>query len=240
MNKENRASTQRGRRGRKSIAFGFTAATALVVGASMAFACVQTRGRITLTGSLGTKSWAIGNGIHPGPGNVEYCSQPRVGARVPQPTGFGPSQRPDVIVAVTPETSAKCGTLGPGSFSPGSPNTMSDGSYEVMYCDGTVFERNANGVVKDLSSNASGHGSCYFYDSPADRGVLIGFLSIGAGSGSGTYKIPGGAAQNGPDNWAGVAVRRCGTTPSIAGCASATPQTGGGPPHVNMAPISII
>ena len=218
-------------RARKPVAFGFTVITAVLVAASVAFACVQTRGRITVTGSLGTRSIAEGNGFHPGPGNVEYCRAPRAGARVPQPTGFSPAQRPDVVVALSPAQG--CNPLPPGSFVPGAPNVFADGNYDVMFCNGDVFQTNANGVVKDVSSNRAvenEHGGCFFSDAVTDRATLMGTLGVTNSSGSGTYDIPAGAAVNGPNNYAGISVRRTGPGP--------TP--GGGPPHVNMAPISII
>ncbi|MDQ4134065.1 MAG: hypothetical protein M3179_12890 [Actinomycetota bacterium] len=226
---------------RKPAVFGFSAVAAVLLISSVAFACVQTRGRIQVTGSLGTRSSAIGNGFHPGPGNVEYCHAPRAGARVPQPTGFSPNQRPTITVSVAPATD--CNPLPQGSFAPGQPNVLADGNYEVNFCDGTVFQTNANGKLKEISSNRSdenAHGSCFFSDSLTDRGLLIGQLAVTNSSGSGSYHIPFGAAVNGPTDYAGVAIRRCGTSPTVSGCASATPQTGGGPPHVNMAPISII
>ena len=136
-----------------------------------------------------------------------------------------------------------CNPLPVGSFAPGTPNTLSDGNYEVNFCDGVVFETNVNGKVKDISSNRgeeNTHGSCYFSDSLTDRGLLIGQMAVTSGSGSGNYLLPFGASVNGPTDYAGVAIRRCGTSPSVSGCASAGPQTGGGPPHINMAPISII
>jgi hypothetical protein len=226
---------------RKPLVFSFAAVATVLVVSSVAFACVQTRGRIQVTGALGTRSTAIGNGFHPGPGNVEYCHAPKPGARVPTSTGFSPTQRATINVAVQPATD--CNPLPVGSFSPGSPNVLSDGNYEVNFCDGTVFETNANGKVKDISSNRgeeNTHGSCFFSDSLTDRGLLIGQMAVAGGSGSGNYLLPAGTSVNGPTDYAGVAIRRCGTAPSVAGCASAGPQVGGGPPHINMAPISII
>jgi hypothetical protein len=213
------------------MAFGFTVVTAVLVAASVAFACVQTRGRMTVTGSLNTRSFAEGNGFHPGKGNVEYCRQPRPGAQVLAPTGFSPAQRPDVTVALSPAQG--CNPLPAGSFAPGQPNVFADGNYDVMFCDGDVFQTNQNGVVKDTSSNPTEeneHGGCFFTDAVTDRATLMGTMVVAGGSGSGTYDIPFGAAVNGPNNYAGVSVRRTGPTP----------QPGGGPPHVNMAPISII
>ena len=218
----------KGRRTGKPLAFGFTAVTALLVATSVAFACVQTRGRMQVVGSLGSTSTAIGNGFHPGPGNVEYCKAPKPGARVLQPTGFSTNQRPAVTVSVSAATA--CNPLSPGSFAPGQPNVLADGNYEVMFCDGSVFEHR-NGKVKNVSSNPPDHGgTCYFTDEVHAPATLMGTMTVSGGTGSGEYRIPAGASKNGPDDWAGVSVRRTGPAP----------QPGGGPPHVNMAPISII
>jgi len=202
-----------------------TGAVALSVAAT-AFACVQTIGQLTVTGpgTSGT-STAIGNGHHPGQKNVEYCVPPTPGAVAPVPTGFGPSQRPSITVALAP--SLMCNPFDAGAIQPNHANTPGDGVYEVNFCNGKIFRDSGNGLVS--TTDTSTHGSCFFSDGVGDAGVLMGTMTVTGGSGSAVLKIPGGASKNGPNAYAGVAVREGANT------------TGhGGPPYVNMAPIQLV
>lgn len=206
----------RERQHRKFAVGGFFAAAVVLATASLAFACVQTIGTLTVTGPNGGVSTAVGNGGHPPRGN--YCVAPTNGASAPRATSF--ADRPAITVAYGP--SDLCNpTPRPRA------NTPSDGTYDVMFCDGNVF-RLKNGVWGPVVF--PDRGSCFFTDAVSDRAVLMGTMAVAGGSGSGVYRIPFGAAKTGPTNAAGVSVRRTGPGGNPAG----------GPPDVNMAPISII
>lgn len=203
---------------------GFFAAAAILASASAAFGCVQVIGRLAVTGTNGGTSVAIGNGTHP-PFNM-YCVPPTNGATAPRATSF--SNRPLVTLNYGP--ASECNPIPPGETSvrPGRANTPSDGTYEVNFCDGKVFQSKAG--VWGFRVQPLDAGSCFFNDSPADRGVIMGSMTVAGGSGSASLRIPAFAAKNGPNNAAGIAVRRSGPGPNPAG----------GPPDVNLVPISII
>lgn len=213
------------RNNRRLVAVGFFATAVVVATASVAYACVQVIGRLQVTGTNGGTSVAIGNGTHP-PRNM-YCVPPTNGATAPRSTSF--ANKPAVTLAYGPaEECNPIPDLGDTSVRPGRANTPADGNYEVNFCDGRVFQLK-NGVwsfnVYPLDA-----GSCFFNDSPKDRGVIMGTMAVVGGSGSATLKIPAFATKNGPSNAAGIAVRRAGPGPNPAG----------GPPDVNLVPISII
>ncbi|MGH9177885.1 MAG: hypothetical protein ACRD0N_04950 [Acidimicrobiales bacterium] len=193
--------------------------------ASVASACVQMIGRLEVTGTNGGTSVAIGNGTHP-PFNM-YCVPPTNGATAPRTTNF--RDRPLVNIAYGP--ASECNPipdLGGTTVIPGRANTPGDGTYEVNYCDGKVFQqKNGEWGFRVYPLDA---GSCFFSDSPVDRGVLMGTMTVAGGSGSASLRIPAFAATNGPKNAAGIAVRRTGPGRNPAG----------GPPDVNLVPISII
>lgn len=204
---------------------GFFAAATILVSASAAFACVAVVGQITVKGSVGT-SRSIANGNHPG-GNV-FCTPPTVGATVPAPTGFSPGARPDVTVTLGSAANSPCPTrtVTIAGVPTTVPNAFGDATYEVMFCNGTVFKK--TGGVWDLTVNKPDRGSCFFTDGVGDRAVLMGTMTVVGGSGSGVFDIPGGeVTTNGPNNAAGISVRELG---------SGNP----GPGHVNIAAISII
>jgi hypothetical protein len=194
--------------------------------AATAFACVQTIGQLSVTGpgTSGT-STAIGNGHHPGPKNVEYCVPPTPGAVAPVPTGFGPNARANLTVSLAP--SSQCNPFDAGAIQPGHANTPADGVYEVNFCDGKIFRDSGNGLVS--TTDTSAHGNCFFSDGVGDAGVLMGALTVTGGSGSAVLKLPGGATKNGPNAYAGVAVREKANTTGHPG-----------PPYVNMAPIQLV
>lgn len=202
---------------------GLAAGGAILAGASAAFACVAVVGQITVDGTIG-RSVSIANGNHPG-GNV-FCVPPTTGATAPQPTGFAPNQRPLIKVSVGPvPSSSPCQTRTVGTSIV--PNAFGDSSYDVMYCDGAVFKK--TGGAWDLSFLKPDRGSCFFTDGVGDRAVLMGTMTVSGGTGSGEYRIPAGAAKNGPNNAAGIAVRETGPGNTHPGAA-----------HVNIAAISII
>ena len=207
---------------------GFFATAVLLATASVAYACVQTIGRLQVTvPNGGGTSVAIGNGNHPGLGD-NYCDpQPTNGARVLRATSF--ANRPSIIVSYGPAT--QCNPVGPGAVRPGRANTPTDGTYDVMFCDGQVF-RQKNGTWVDVS-DPHNKSSCFFTDAVGDRAVLMGSMTVEGGSGSGTFSIPFGATKSGPNNAAGISVRRNGPMPQ-------PPVGPGGPPDVNMAPITMI
>jgi hypothetical protein len=212
-------------RHRKPLLFGLsTAAIALGVAAT-AFACVQTVGQLNVRNndpSIGGTSTAIGNGHHPGPGNVEYCRAPQPGATAKEAPTFR-SPRQSVDVSLTP--SSECSPFDSGAIQPGHDNTPGDGSYEVMFCPGKVFKTSSGSLV---NVDSTAHGSCFFTDGVGDIAVQMGFMTVTGGSGSGTFKLPGGTTRNKPGQYSGVSVREAaGTTPHP------------GPPYVNMAPIQI-
>ncbi len=213
------------RRGKKLAIGGVLASGAVMAGASAAFACVAVVGQITVQGSVGT-SRSVANGNHPGT-NV-FCTPPTVGAAVPAPTGFSPSARPDVTVTLGSAASSACPTrtVNIGGVPTVVPNAFGDATYEVMFCNGTVFKK--TGGVWDLSVNKPDRGSCFFTDGVGDRAVLMGTMVVSAGTGSKVFDIPGGdVTKTGPNNAAGISVRELG---------SGNP----GAPHVNIAAISII
>ena len=210
---------------RKLAASGFLAGVALLATASMAYACVQTVGRLQVSvPNGGGTSVAIGNGNHPGLGD-NYCDpQPTNGARVLRATSF--ANRPSVTVSYGPAT--QCAAIPARGQLPPRANTPSDGTYDVMFCDGQVF-RQKNGTWVDIS-DPHAKSSCFFTDAVGDRAVLMGSMAVAGGSGSGSFQIPFGATKSGPNNAAGVSVRRTGPGPNPAV----------GPPDVNMAPITMI
>lgn len=212
------------RRNRRLAAAGFFATAVVLATASVAYACVQVIGRLEVSSGGGT-SVAIGNGTHP-PFNM-YCSPPTNGATAPRATSF--ADRPAVTLSYGP--ASQCNPipdLGESSVRPGRANTPSDGTYEVNFCDGMVFQQ--KGGEWDFKVRPLNAGSCFFNDAIGDRGVIMGSLTVAGGSGSGVFRIPFGAGKNGPSNAAGIAVRRSGPGPNPAG----------GPPDVNLVPISII
>ena len=210
---------------RKLAASGFLAGVALLATASMAYACVQTIGRLQVTvPNGGGSSVAIGNGNHPGLGN-NYCDpQPTNGARVLRATSF--ANRPSVTVSYGP--ASQCSPVGPSAVRPGRANTPTDGTYDVMFCDGQVFKQKGDFWVDISDPHAKS--SCYFTDAVGDRAVLMGSMAVAGGSGSGSFQIPFGATKSGPNNAAGISVARTGPGPNPAG----------GPPDVNLAPITMI
>lgn len=209
---------------RNLLAGGFFALTIVLATASVAYACVQVIGTLTVTGTNGGTSVAVGNGTHP-PFNM-YCVPPTNGATAPRSTSF--ANRPLVTISYGPASACNPIPEGETSVRPGRANTPSDGTYDVNYCDGKVFQqKNGEWGFRVYPLDA---GSCFFTDSPVDRGVLMGSLTVAGGSGSASLRVPAFAAKSGPNNAAAIAVRRacCGSNPA------------GGPPDVNLAPISII
>ena len=194
--------------------------------AATAYACVQTVGELTV-GNLDQTNYpgyskAIGNGHHPGPGNVEYCVPPTPGAKAKESQGFR-APRPQVTVSLAP--SNQCNPFDAGAIQPGHANTPGDGSYEVMFCPGKVFKTSSGELV---NTDGGAHGSCFFTDGVGDQAVQMGFMTVTGGSGRGTFRLPGNTSHNNPGQYSGVSVREAaGTTPHA------------GPPYVNMAPIQI-
>lgn len=213
-------------RSKKFAAGGFLAGGVILAGASAAFACVAVVGQITVEGSVG-RSVSIANGNHPGT-NV-FCTPPTAGAAVPQPTGYSASQRPSVTVTLGSAANSACPTrtVNIAGVPTVVPNAFGDSAYDVMFCDGTVFKR--TGGAWDLTVNKPDKGSCFHTDGVGDRAVLMGTMVVAGGTGSGTFKIPGGAGVNGPNNAAGVSVRETGPS-----------ATNPGGQHVNIAAISIV
>ena len=213
------------RSNRNLLAGGFLALTVVLATASVAYGCVQMIGRLAVTGTNGGTSVAVGNGTHP-PFNM-YCVPPTNGATAERSTSF--ANRPLVTISYGPSTDCNpIPDLGENSVRPGRANTPSDGTYEVNFCDGKVFqEKNGEWGFRVYPLDA---GSCFFNDSPSDRGVIMGSMTVAGGSGSASLRIPAFAAKSGPKNAAGIAVRRscCGPNPA------------GGPPDVGLVPISII
>lgn len=215
------------RQHRKLAVAGFFVTALMLATVSVAYACVQVIGRLEVTGTNGGSSVAIGNGTHP-PFNM-YCEPLVNGATAPRAATF--ADRPPVTVSYGPTTQCNPIPDGPDAVRPGRANTPSDGTYDVNFCSGTVFQRKAGVWSFKVNPLSDVHaGSCFFSDAVNDRGVLMGTMAVAGGSGSGVYRIPFGAAKNGPSNAAGVAVRRAGPGPNPAG----------GPPDVNLVPISII
>lgn len=207
---------------RSLLAAGFFALTVLMATASVAYGCVQMIGRLAVTGTNGGTSVAIGSGVHP-PFDM-YCVPPTNAATAPRAIDF--ANRPAVSISYGPATD--CNPIPASGVRPGRANTPSDGTYEVNFCDGKVFAR--KGQEWGFKVYPLTAGSCFFNDSPADRGVIMGTMTVAGGSGTATLRIPAFAATNGPNNAAGVAVRRTGPGPNPAG----------GPPDVGLVPISII
>ncbi|MDQ3932468.1 MAG: hypothetical protein M3252_06500 [Actinomycetota bacterium] len=195
-----------------------SAAAALLLIASAAFACVQTRGKLTVTGGGGTSS-ATGNGNHTGPKNSEFCGPIVAGAQ--HTLGATPAQTVSVAVG---QGTGDCANIANSPFNYPGPNQVPDGQYNVLFCNGRVFQ-NQGGTIVDQTGGQ--HGSCY---SPSVTGEVaqIGTLAVSGGNGSGTYSIPRGVSQSGPNNYAGISIRENGVTPHP------------GPPVVNLAPIRII
>jgi hypothetical protein len=218
--------SQRQRRGVATA--GFFAAAIVLASASVAAACVQVIGTLTVTGTNGGTSVGIGNGTHP-PFNM-YCVPVTNGATAPRATSF--ANRPQVTISYGPaEACNPIPDLGDTTVNPGRANTPSDGTYEVNFCNGRVFAKKAGEWSFRVNPLSDVHaGSCFFSDAVNDKGVLMGTMEVDEGSGSGVYRIPFGASKSGPSNAAGIAVRRacCGPNPA------------GGPPDVNLVPISII
>lgn len=205
---------------------GFFAAATILASASAAFACVQVIGKLSVTGTNGGTSVAIGNGTHP-PFNM-YCVPLTNGATAERPTGFSPSQKP--LVQITYGPASECNPipdLGDASVRPGRPNTPADGTYEVNFCPGKVFQSKAG--VWGFRVQPLDAGSCHFNDGVGDRGVIMGSMTVAGGSGSAALRIPAGAPKNQPTNASGIAVRR-------ACCGG----SGFGAPDMNLVPISII
>ena len=209
---------------RRTVLFGAVSIGAVVAMASVSFACVQTRGRITVNGTVGVSS-ATGSGQHPGTKNVGYCGPIQANAQAPASLGFAPNQRASVTVTLGAGTGS-CATVTNSPVNNNGPNAFPDSTYEVMFCPGRVFQ-SKGGTIHDVSSGA--HGACFFTDGVGDDAVQMGFLTVAGGSGSGTFKIPGGATANGPSNSSGISVRDAART---------TPYPG--PPVVNMAPITLL
>ena len=218
----------RRRSNRNLVAVGFFATAVVLASASVAYACVQVIGRLSVTGPSGGTSVAIGNGTHP-PFNM-YCAPLVNEATAPRAASF--ADRPAVTVAYGP--ASQCNpipNLGDSSVRPGRANTPSDGTYDVNFCDGRIFGLKGGDWYFRVNPLSDVHsGSCFFTDAVTDRGVLMGTMAVSGGSGSGVYRIPFGAGKNGPSNAAAIAVRRAGPGPNPAG----------GPPDVNIVPISII
>lgn len=212
-------------RRRKLLLVFATAAIAVGVAAT-GWACVQTIGQLTVANTdqanwPGT-STAIGNGHHPGNGNDAYCVPPTPGAQAPEFKGFGAS-RPRVVVALSP--SSQCNPFDADAIQPGHANTPGDGTYDVMFCPGKVYKTRA-GSLLDITSPHDG--SCYFTDGVGDAAVLMGQMTVTGGSGSATLALPGNTSNNNPGQYSGVSVREV-----------TRAAQHGGPPYVNMAPISI-
>ena len=214
-----------GRRQKMLSLGGFVAAATVLASASAAFACVQVIGRLEVTGTNGGTSVSIGNGTHP-PRNP-FCVPPTNGATAPRATSF--ANRPTVHISYGP--ASECNPipdLGETSVRPGRANTPGDGTYEVNFSSGKVFQ--LKGGVWEFKVNPIDAGSPFFNDAIGDRGVIMGTMVVVGGSGSASLRIPTGAAKNGPSNTAGVAVRRTGPGPNPAG----------GPSDVNIAAITIL
>ena len=210
------------RSNRNLLAGGFFVLTVVLAGASVAYGCVQMIGRMTVTGTNGGVSTAVGSGVHP-PYNM-YCVPPTNEASAPRATDF--ANRPAVDITYGPATD--CNPIPATGVVPGRANTPSDGTYEVNFCDGKVFAR--KGGEWGFKATPIGAGSCFFNDSPSDRGVIMGTMMVTGGSGSARLRIPAFVALSGPSNAAGIAVRRTGPGPNAAT----------GPADVNLVPISII
>ncbi len=219
---------------RKVATFGFSVVAAVLVLSSVAFACVQSRGKISVTGDNGRTATAVGNGHHPGnkaKDDYVYC-RPAKYLRSNGAQSFSPNPAAGHVTVSLGLPPADCQYLLPDNKSTWitnatTPNVFTDGTYQVNFCQ----SQNGEPVFTGPPLIETDHsGSCYFNDGVTDWGVLLGDMTVtGNVAPPTTFRIPFGAFTTDPGTWAGVSVRRTG--PGGCGC---------GPPPVNMAPIALV
>lgn len=218
---------------RKPVVFGVSVIGAVLVLSSVAFACVQSRGEIFVTGDNGRTSTAVGNGHHPGAkarDNYSYCKPGKYLQANAQT--FSPSAGSGhfTVRLGTPPTDCQFvqqDTKSPWITDATTPNVFIDGTYEVNFCQsqqGRPAFKGSPIVAVDTP------GSCFYSDGVTDWGTLLGNMTVTGNVGAATtFSVPYGAAPTEPGTYAGVSVRRTG--PGSCNC---------GPPPVNMAPVAMI
>ncbi|MDP9075288.1 MAG: hypothetical protein M3N98_14225 [Actinomycetota bacterium] len=219
---------------RKPIVFDVAVASVVLIFSSVAYACVQSRGEIFVTGDNGLTSTAVGNGHHPGagPGNYIYCKAHKylqAGAMSFSPADAASPGHFTVRLGLPP---ADCPYLLPNSKSSWItnttiPNVFPDGTYEVNFCQSQNGDPAFTGppIVAVATT-----GSCFYSNGVTDWGTLVGTVTVTGNIAPATsFSVPFGAMATPSGTYAGVSVRRTG--PGSCMC---------GPPPVNMAPIALI
>ncbi|MDQ6615667.1 MAG: hypothetical protein M3083_13230 [Actinomycetota bacterium] len=220
---------------RKSVVFGTSVVAAVLALSSVAYACVQSRGKITVTGDNGGVSTAVGNGHHPGagPGNYIYCKPGKY--LTADATSFADTATQNrghfTVELGLPPTD--CQFLQKNAKSPWitnttTPNKFVDGTYEVYFCQGQDGQPAFAAGSPPMALQTKG--SCFYSDGVTDYGTLVGTMSVvGNVAPPATFRVPFGAYPTPAGTYAGVSVRRTG--PGSCMC---------GPPPINMAPIAMI
>jgi hypothetical protein len=207
---------------------------AVLVLSSVAYACVQSRGEIFVTGDNGGVSTAVGNGHHPGagPGNYIYCKAAKYlkeGATSFSSQSPGGTGKFTVQLGMPP---TDCRYLAKNSLSSWIPNTTTpnvfpDGTYEVNFCQGQDGQAAFAGGQPPTMINYSNH-SCFYSNGVTDYGTLVGTITVtNHVGGPKMFNVPFGSYATQAGTLAGISVRD--TTPCQCG-----------PPPVNMAPIAMI
>jgi hypothetical protein len=224
---------------RKVAVFGGAIAAGVLVLSSVAYACVQSRGEIFVTGANGT-STAVGNGHHPGAAprpNWLFCKPGKylkAGATTFSSHASGGAGTFTVRLG-TPPTDCQyllANAKSPWITSDTVPNVFIDGDYQVNFCQGQNGQPVFGGSpLQELNTTGvNAHGSCFFNDGVTDWGVLVGTMTVTNNvAPATTFKVPFGSFPTDPGTYAAVSVRRTG--PGSCNC---------GPPPVNLAPIALI